>query len=193
MIRNQLTATSLKTLLKFSPSLKTLLNFVKVFTEFIKNQNLTAEQIYNADKAAIYWKYVPRRTVATVCENGVSGFKDNKEPVTLLGCANAVGSHRLKLALIGNSKKPRSLKNIKNLPVSYYANKSTWVNQPLFVDWYDKVFVPQARKHCESVGLPSNCIIILTLDNCSTHPPAATLIRGNILYIPANKPTWQIN
>ena len=50
------------------------------------------------------------------------------------------------------------------------------------------MFVPQTRKHCESVGLPSNCIIILTLDNCSAHPPAATLIRGNIrvMYLPPN-------
>ena len=62
------------------------------------------------------------------------------------------------------------------------------MNQPLFVDWYDKVFVPQARKHCKSVGLPSDCIIILTLDNCSAHPPAAILIRGNIcvMYLPPN-------
>ena len=129
-----------------------------------------------------------RRTVVTACETRVSGFKDNKERVTLLGCANAAGLHRLKLALIGKSKKLRSLKNIKSLPVSYYANKLAWANQPLFVDWYDKVFVPQVRKHCKSVGLPSNCIIILTLDNCSTHPPAATLICGNIhvMYLPPN-------
>ena len=108
--------------------------------------------------------------------------------MTLLGCANAATLHRLKLALISKSKKPRSLKNIKNLPASYYANKSAWVNQPFFVDWYDKVFVPQARKNCESVGLPSDCIIILTLDNCFTHPPAATFICGNIrvLYLPPN-------
>ena len=31
-------------------------NFVEVFTEFIKNQNLTTEQIYNANKTALYWK-----------------------------------------------------------------------------------------------------------------------------------------
>ena len=60
-------------------------NFVEVFTEFIKNQNLTEEQIYNADETALYWKYVPRRTVATACKTRVSGFKDNKERVTLLG------------------------------------------------------------------------------------------------------------
>ena len=109
--------------------------YFEVFTEVITNQNLTAEQIYNADETALYWKYVPRKTVATACEAEVSGFKDNKEHVTLLGCVNAVGSHRLKLALTGKSKKLRSLKNIKNLTVSYYANKLAWVNQELFGDW----------------------------------------------------------
>ena len=50
------------------------------------------------------------------------------------------------------------------------------------------MFVPRARKHCESVGFQSDCIIILTLDNCSAHPSAATLIRGNIrvMYLPPN-------
>ncbi len=99
-----------------------------------------------------------------------------------------MGSHRLKLAVIVKSKKLRRQKNTKILPVSYYANKSAWMNQPLFVDWYDKVFVPQARKYCESVGVPSDCIIILTFDNCSAHPTAAILICGNIcvMYLPPN-------
>ena len=47
---------------------------------------------------------MPRRTVATTYETAVSGFKDNKECVTLLGCANAAGLHRLKLALIAKAK-----------------------------------------------------------------------------------------
>ena len=162
-------------------------NFVEVF-DFIKNQNPTAKQIYNADETALCWKYMPIKIVVTVCETGVSGFKYNKECVTLLGCANAAGLHRLKLAFIGKNKKPRSLQNIKKLPVSYHANKSAWINRPLFVDWYDKVFVPQAKKHCKSIGLPSDCIIILMLDNCFTHPPTATLIHGNIrvMYLPPN-------
>ena len=64
-----------------------------------------------------------RRRVGTAGETGVSGFKDNKERVTLLGSANAADLRRLKVALIGKSKKVKSLKNIKHLPVSYYANK----------------------------------------------------------------------
>ena len=62
------------------------------------------------------------------------------------------------------------------------------MSQRLFVDWHDKVFMTQARKHCKSVGLPSDCIIILMLDNCPTHPPTATPIRGNIhvMYLPPN-------
>ena len=76
-------------------------NFVEVFTEFIKNQNLTTEQIYSADETALYRKYVARRTVMTAPETGVSGFKDNKEHVTLLSCANVAGLHSLKLAFIG--------------------------------------------------------------------------------------------
>ena len=95
---------------------------------------------------------------------------------------------QIKIDFYRQEQKAEKSENIKNLPVSYYANKSAWVNQPVFVDWYDKVFVPQARKHCESIELPSNCIIILMLVNCSAHPPAATLICGNIcvMYLPPN-------
>ncbi|GBO15463.1 hypothetical protein AVEN_90739-1 [Araneus ventricosus] len=37
-----------------------------------------------------------------------------KDRVTILGCANASGLHRVKLTLVEKSKKPRCFKNINN-------------------------------------------------------------------------------
>ena len=49
----------------------------------------------------------------------------SKDRVTINVCANAAGSIKLPLQLIGKSLRPRAFKNIKNenLPVKYFAQK----------------------------------------------------------------------
>ncbi|GBO04243.1 hypothetical protein AVEN_212188-1 [Araneus ventricosus] len=51
-----------------------------------------------------------------------------KDRVTILGCANASGSHRVKLTWVGKSKKPRCFNNINKtaLPVHNMHQKSAW-------------------------------------------------------------------
>ena len=37
--------------------------------------------------------------------------------------------------VIGKSKMPRCMKNVKNLPVAYDANKNVWMTSLLFNSW----------------------------------------------------------
>lgn len=48
--------------------------------------------------------------------------------------------------------------------------------------------MPKARAHCESVGLPSDCKLILFLDNCAAHPEPNLLKEHNVIieYLPPN-------
>ena len=66
----------------------------------ISDENLSPEQIYNADETALYWRYVHRKTLAVADERAPTGFKDAKVRLTILGCGNAVGTHKGKLAVI---------------------------------------------------------------------------------------------
>lgn len=163
-------------------------NYVGEFASIVANENLSPEQIYNADETALYWRYVPRKTLTTADEKAPPGFKDAKDRLTILACANAAGSHKVKLAVIGKSQHPRCLKGVRNLPVKYYANKKAWVTRELFTDWFNSHFVPAARAHCSEVGLDENCKIVLFLDNCSAHPPAELLVKNNVccMYLPPN-------
>ncbi|GBN39285.1 hypothetical protein AVEN_274667-1 [Araneus ventricosus] len=62
---------------------------------------LTADQIYNCAESGLYWRALPTRTSAAENEVVGPGWKTMKDPVTILGCANASGSHRVKLTLVG--------------------------------------------------------------------------------------------
>ena len=106
----------------------------------------------------------------------------------MLGYANAAGTHKCKLAVVGKSLSPRCFKGVNNFPVHYYANKRAWITRELFSDWFRTHFVPAARAHCREAGLGANSKILLFLDNCSTHPPAELLVNNNVyaMYFPPN-------
>ncbi|XP_055487432.1 jerky protein homolog isoform X3 [Leucoraja erinacea] len=165
--------------------------YIGEFAKMVSDEKLSPEQIYNADETALYWRYVPRKTLTTADERALSGFKDAKDRVTVLGCVNAASTHMLKLAVLGKSQRPRCFKGVTNLPVHYYANKNAWVTREMFTNWFNNHFVPAARAHCRKAGLVENCKIVLLLDNCSAHPPAEVLVKNNVfgIYLPPNATT----
>lgn len=162
--------------------------FIDEFNQLVTEQNLTPDQIYNADETSLFWRYVPRKTLVTADEDAPTGIKDAKERLTVLACANAAGTHKCKLLVIGKSAKPRAFKGIKTFPVHYKSNKRAWITQEITTDWFKNHFVPESRAHCKAVGLPDDAKILLLLDNCSAHPPADLLAKENthVLYLPPN-------
>jgi hypothetical protein len=61
--------------------------FVEEFTKLISDENLTAEQIYNADETGLFWRCLPWRTLA-------AGDEDE-----------AFGPHRLAIDIINETYK----------------------------------------------------------------------------------------
>ena len=86
----------------------------------IEEKNLILEQIYNADETGLLWKCLLQRTLVSCLEKSAPGFKKAKDHLTVLGCTNATGTHKLK-PVIGKSLKPRCFKhvNMDALPVIY--------------------------------------------------------------------------
>lgn len=162
--------------------------FIDEIETIIEEKKLSLEQIYNADETALFWRYMPRRTLATLEETKPSGVKDIKERLTALACANAAGTHKLKLMLIGKSARPQSFKGVKVFPVIYKHSKRAWITKDIFTDWYENHFLPEARNHCISVNLPLDAEIMLIIDNCGAHPSAESLKRENaeVIYLPPN-------
>ena len=100
-------------------------------------------------------------------------------------CANADGA--CLLVVIGESAKPRALKNImKSLPVYYTNQKSTWMNSAIFSKWFFDTFVSEVTKYLKNKYLPIKAVLLV--DNASCHPDDFVLKKGNIIakFLPAN-------
>ena len=112
----------------------------------VMEDKLLPSQIYNADETGLLWRCMPRNTFATNQESNNSGWKESKERVTVLCCANASGSQKLKLLVVDKGMHPRCFKNSKVLPVHYTANKRAWMTRNIFTEWFTQHFVPQCVK-----------------------------------------------
>lgn len=164
--------------------------FKTEFKNLLKKENLSYEQVYNADESGLNWKCLPTRTLAFEEERGAPGHKSSKERYTVMTCSNVTGNHKLKLVVIGKAKKPRSFKGTRadNLPVHYFNQRKAWMNQDIFKKWFEENFIPQVRQYLKSKNLPEKAVLLI--DNAPSHPGENVLksTDGNFFasYLPPN-------
>ncbi|XP_046629071.1 jerky protein homolog-like [Neodiprion virginianus] len=147
--------------------------FKQNFATIVEEEGYSRDDVYNADETGLNWKSLPTKSLASRRETAAPGFKVSKERITAMTCANAAGTHRLPLLLIGKAKKPRCFKNVTGLPVIYKAQNSAWMDSRLFCDWYTNDFmknVKEWRKAQHKTGR-----VLLLLDNAPSHPSAEVL------------------
>ncbi|XP_054737977.1 jerky protein homolog-like [Anastrepha obliqua] len=156
------------------------------FGEMVKTQELSPEQVYNMDETGLNIRMLPETTFLGSHEQSASGFKKNKERITVAFCSNAAGTHKIPLFVIGKSAKPRAFKNLNpsSLPVYYKSQKSAWMNSDLFKEWFNLEFVSKVKKHLKSVNLSIKAILVL--DNAPTHPHDCAVDDIKLVYLPPN-------
>lgn len=132
-------------------------DFCQNFQTFLEEANLTLDQIHNADETGLYWKCLSKQTLVTGAEKFVPRFKEPKERLTVLCCANASGTYKIKFVVIGKSKKPRAFKNINtdDLPVVYYSQKSAWMNKDVFTE---NKWAPEVKAFLASKGIHQRAV-----------------------------------
>lgn len=87
-------------------------------------ENYSRDDIFNVNEPGLFFKYLPEKTFIIKGQSCSDG-KHNKEKVIFLLRANISGTEKLKLLLISKSKKLRCFKQVKPLPLDYYANKNS--------------------------------------------------------------------
>ena len=87
-------------------------SFISTFSQFVIENNLCLDQIFNCDETGLQFRLLPDKTLAAAFEKSADGRKESKNRVTLNLCSNASGSIRVKPLLIGKAKKPRWFKSI---------------------------------------------------------------------------------
>ncbi|GAB0086026.1 hypothetical protein DMENIID0001_000010 [Sergentomyia squamirostris] len=95
-------------------------------------------------RPGLNYRKLPNKTLVEKARKSVPGFKVNKERVSVLACANATGTHKMPLFVIGKAAKPRAFRNVdkSNLPVKYDSQIASWMTKGLF---RDKSFEPFLR------------------------------------------------
>ncbi|XP_054720129.1 jerky protein homolog [Uloborus diversus] len=151
-----------------------------IFADLIKQYNLTAHQIYNADFSKLFWRYLPDKVLDSgECPDET--FSQDKLNVFL--CANAEGTHRLKPLVIGTCENPIPFRVLASLPVLYKAQPGLCLTFDMLKEWFHQEFVPSVKENFRRVGLPEDSNAILLLDNLKTHPHENELVSENIFTV----------
>lgn len=173
---------------KLSADFEAANSFRNDLNDLIKSENLTNEQLYNCDETGLNFKRLPSKSLVSRNEKSAPGLKQSKERITVMCCSNASGTHKVRLLVIGKSKKPRAFKNvsIQTLPVSYTNQKKAWMVRDAFKRWFFDEFVPKVEQHLEKKKLPRKALLLI--DNAPSHPDVEEICSGDIkaLFLPPN-------
>ena len=138
--------------------------------DYLKENAIPDEAVYNTDETALYYHLLPDRTLTTSQLPSGEEFKQSKDWVTILLTTNKTGSHNLKPLVIGIFQNPRCLHHIncQKMPVLYNHSRNAWMTSTIFHQWFQQSFVPEVRHHLWKQGLHAN--VVLLLDNCPAYP-----------------------
>jgi hypothetical protein len=143
--------------------------------DVIKKYSLN--DVYNADETALFYKFMPNKTLAFKGER-CTGGKNSKERITILLCTNSTGTDKLLPLVIGKYRSPRCFKNVHNLPCEYHHNAKAWMTGEIFQEW---ILSLERRMKAEKRE------ILLLIDNCSAHKNVPRHVENiKVVFLPPN-------
>ncbi|CAB1110321.1 unnamed protein product [Ectocarpus sp. CCAP 1310/34] len=124
-----------------------------------------ARLIFNVDETGLQWKLMPRRTYLSNLEDrktarGSKGmfFKDR---LSAIMCANADGTAKVDMSIIGKAKGPRCFNDTPS-PLKYFSQANAWSDTATFRKWWCEVFLPFVRRFTHEP-------VLLLMDGCASH------------------------
>lgn len=98
------------------------------------------KEIINPDEFGHFYSKPPNRTIVRCA---LPGCKKQKERLTFLSFANAAGSEKLLLMIIGMDMRPLPIKckTGAELGFDHHADKEAWMTTTLFFAWL-KILIP---------------------------------------------------
>jgi hypothetical protein len=143
------------------------------------------ENVYNMDETGLFFRLLPRYSLLMPDEDisTTRGKKKSKDRVSLIVCANAVGTHKIPCALISKLKAPACIKD-RQWPVPYFSQAKAWMDVEMCWKWFNEVFLPEVKKRTE------HCVLLL-LDNAPGHFEAFERDNVRIVFFPPNCTSWK--
>lgn len=134
-------------------------DFCREFRKYVADNEISLDRVYNADATGLRWKMLPKALVAHSGGCLMRWKKFVEDRVALVVCANATGSHKLPLFVVGRDDHPHCLRNIKSVPVVYAGQQNARMDRRLILQWYRKVFLPEIERVHRSAD--EQCLLLL--------------------------------
>jgi hypothetical protein len=127
---------------KSDPGLLAALNHL-----FVIITQYDPENVYNMDETSLFFRLLPKYNLLMPYEDILTtrGKKKSKDWVSLIVCANVVGTHKIPCALIGKPKAPACIRDRK-WPVPYFSQVKAWMDVETCWKWFNEVFFPEVKK-----------------------------------------------
>ena len=129
---------------KLSADTEASVTFITNFNKFVEERQLTLNQIFNCDETGLNFRLLPDKTLAAPFEQ----LSKKRVTINTCACANATGTIKLPLQVIGKAKRPRCFRGLwmELLPVEYCGQKRAWISSEIFHAWFHNSFIPTVRK-----------------------------------------------
>jgi hypothetical protein len=87
------------------------------------------KNVYNMDETSLFFHLLPKYNLLMPDEDisTTRRKKKSKDRVTLIVCANAMGTHKIPCALIDKLKAPACI-NDRKWPVPYFSQAKAWMD-----------------------------------------------------------------
>ena len=118
-------------------------------------------RIFNVDETGITWKLMPRRTYLSTKEDRKTARGTKHMKFKDLMCANADGTTKVNMAIIGKAKDPRCFR-VRACPLKYFSQINAWSDSKTFRSWWHQDFLPFTRRW-------NHFPVLLLMDGCSSH------------------------
>ncbi len=143
------------------------------------------ENVYNMDETSLFFRLLPRYSLLMPDEDisTTRGKKKSKDRVSLIVCANAVGTHKIPYALIDKPKAPACIKD-RQWPVPYFSQAKAWMDVETCWKWFNEVFLPEVKKR-------TGRRVLLLLDNAPGHFEAFECDNVRIVFFPPKCTSWK--
>jgi len=105
------------------------------------------ENVYNMDETGLFFCLLLRYSLLMPDEDisTTRGKKKSKDQVSLIVCANVVGTHKIPYALIDKPKARTCIKD-RQWHVPYFSQAKAWMDVEMCWKWFNKVFLPEVKK-----------------------------------------------
>ena len=93
-------------------------------------------RIFNVDETGLFWKLMPKLSYLSTSENrktarGTKNMHFN-DRVSAFMCADADGSAKVDMAIIGKAKNPRCFRD-RDCPLKYFSQANAWSDAATFL------------------------------------------------------------